>query len=190
MGTVRHSTTQKLGGAFTAESDDGALVGRVAAFYHEALKANPKALGFLQGLGLRNGQVVEHLQIGFSDRTLGYRGAELRGRLQALGILRDTGHEVFRGCVTVPILDGDGRISPFHGVTRQLDERIEFRLQYRPPTNVRAVSRYLCAHSGLVHAHSPRRARDAGGHPQGGDALSSATRTYFRRDRMTRSLPR
>jgi DNA primase len=130
-GTVRHSTTRKLGGVFTREIDDPALLARVAGFYHDALKTNPKALAFLQGLGLRNGQVVEHFQIGVSDRTLGYRlpatnrkaGAELRGRLQALGILRETGHEVFRGCLTVPIFDADRRLVTIYGHRTEVDTR-------------------------------------------------------------------
>jgi len=32
-------------------------------------------------------------------------GAELRGRLQALGILRPSGHEHFAGSLVVPVLD-------------------------------------------------------------------------------------
>jgi hypothetical protein len=46
--------------------------------------------------GLTHPEMIDHFHLGFSNRTLGYRlpdknrksGAEMRGRLQKLGILR------------------------------------------------------------------------------------------------------
>src|SRR5262249_24085112 len=49
-------------------------------------------------------------------------GRDMRGRLQQVGIFRNTGHEHFNGCVVFPILagDGTGRIVDIYGrKTRQ-----------------------------------------------------------------------
>jgi len=64
------------------------------------------------------------LGIGFSDRTLGKQlpsnrvqaGRDLRARLQTAGILRPTGHETFRGFVTVPLWDTHHHITGIFGV--------------------------------------------------------------------------
>ena len=61
--------------------------------------------------------MIERFQLGFANRTLGYRlpeknrgaGAEIRGRLQKLGILRESGHEHFNGSVVIPIFDLERR---------------------------------------------------------------------------------
>jgi len=42
-------------------------------------------------------------------------GEELRGRLAKIGIVRATGHEHFRGCVTFPLYDQHGRITGIYG---------------------------------------------------------------------------
>lgn len=55
--------------------------------------------------------------IGFCDRTLGKcipkcrtpEGAAIRGRLQRSGLVRSSGHELFRGCIVFPTVE-DGHI--------------------------------------------------------------------------------
>jgi hypothetical protein len=54
------------------------------------------ALGYLQERGLVHPELIDRFRVGYANRTLGYRlpaknrkeGAELRGRLAGLGILR------------------------------------------------------------------------------------------------------
>jgi hypothetical protein len=46
-------------------------------------------------------------------------GAELRGRLQRLGVFSQSGHEHFNGCVVVPITDSTGAVVEIYG--RKLD---------------------------------------------------------------------
>ncbi|MET4898980.1 toprim domain-containing protein [Sphingomonadaceae bacterium jetA1] len=61
--------------------------------------------------------------LGFADRTLGYRlpaanrkaGADVRGQLQRLGVLRETGHEHLRGSLLVPIRAAAGGVVNLHG---------------------------------------------------------------------------
>ena len=72
---------------------------------------------------------IERFQLGFANRTLGYRlpaknrkaGAEIRGRLQTLGILRESGHEHFNGSLVIPIFDEEGRVAELYGrkITRR-----------------------------------------------------------------------
>src|SRR5882724_589748 len=67
--------------------------------------------------------MIERFRMGFANRTLGYRlpeknrvtGAELRGRLQRVGILRETGHEHFNGSVVIPIHNREGEVVQMYG---------------------------------------------------------------------------
>jgi hypothetical protein len=67
--------------------------------------------------------MIAHFKLGFANRTLGYRlpeknrkaGAEVRGRLQKLGILRESGHEHFTGSVVIPVFDLAGNITEMYG---------------------------------------------------------------------------
>ncbi len=120
---VRKGTTAKLEAPVEAGADDQEALLQVMAFYHETLKASPEALRYLKSRGLTHPEMLERFQIGFSNRTLGYRlpeknrkeGAELRGRLQRLGILRESGHEHFMGSVVFPILSLDGDVLGIYG---------------------------------------------------------------------------
>jgi DNA primase len=126
---VKVSTSQKLPNVIGgSDVDDARLLEQVTAYYKSTLTTTPTAMEFLQ----RNGataEAVERFRIGVSDRTLCYRipranrkvGADLRGRLQRLGVLRDTGHESLRGCITVPLFDEDGAVVSVYG--RRLDDR-------------------------------------------------------------------
>lgn len=87
-------------------------------YYATCLESNPKVLAFVQKeLGLSIEQAKER-NIGFSDRSLGkqlpsadgQRGRALRKRLTTLGVLKSTGHEALRGCVTIPIVDEIGKV--------------------------------------------------------------------------------
>ena len=98
----------------------------VSGYYAECLAASTKATRFLAdefGLSLEE---AAKLQAGFSDRSLGKvipsRDCEL-GRhlleiLRDVGILKRTGHETLRGCVTFPLFTGD-KITGIYG--RRID---------------------------------------------------------------------
>ena len=126
--TVKVSTTKKLADVLDGAADDAHLFEQVVGYYHDVLTRNVKALDWLKGHGI-TGEAVERFRVGMADRTLGYRlpkanrkgGAEVRGRLQRLGIYRDTGHEVLRGCVTMPLYAATGAIVGMYG--RRMDTR-------------------------------------------------------------------
>jgi DNA primase catalytic core len=114
---VKKSTTAKLDPPVRIDAGDQEVLRQVVAYYHETLKQSPEALRYLESRGLAHPEMIDHFQLGFANRTLGYRlpeknrkaGAEMRGRLQALGVLRDSGHEQFNGSIVIPIfsLAGD-----------------------------------------------------------------------------------
>jgi energy-coupling factor transporter ATP-binding protein EcfA2 len=111
-----------------ASADERALLMRVLAYYHETLKRSPEALAYLAQRGLDHPEVIDHFQLGFANRTLGYRlpdmatksGAAIRGALARIGIYRGTGHEHFNGSLVVPVLGLDGQATEVYGrkVTR------------------------------------------------------------------------
>ena len=84
------------------------------AYYHERLAQTPAALEYLRA-GAR--AAAEPFGLGFADRTLGLRlpfrnrqdGEALRTRLQKLGLLRESGHEHFNGCIVLPIQNAAGQ---------------------------------------------------------------------------------
>jgi DNA primase len=94
--SVKESTVKKLPVPFDTDTDDPELLRQVVGFYHETLKQSPEALHYLENRALHSAEMIERFKLGFANRTLAYRlpdktrqaGAEIRGRLQKLGILR------------------------------------------------------------------------------------------------------
>ncbi len=106
------------------------LLDEVIGFYHQTLLASPEALAYLERRGLADREAIERYRLGFANRTLGYRlpvkqlkaGAELRGRLQQIGLLRESGHEHFNGCLVMPILNEQGEVTEVYG--RKITENV------------------------------------------------------------------
>ena len=106
-----------------ADADGQAAMRQVLDYYHETLKQSPEALDYLKIRGLRHPELIERFKLGYANRTLGYRlpakawkdGQEVRGRLQAIGLLRESGHEHFNGSLVVPVIDTNGVIHEVYG---------------------------------------------------------------------------
>jgi DNA primase len=122
---VRKGTTEavKLEAPFRTAADDQEALKQVVAFYHETLKQSPEALRYLESRGLTHPDLIARFQLGYANRTLGYRlpdrnrkeGAELRGRLQKLGLIRDSGHEHFMGSIVFPVISPEGAVTEIYG---------------------------------------------------------------------------
>ncbi len=122
---VSKGTTEavKLAVPFKPEADDQAVLRQVVDYYHETLLASPEAEKYLLSRSLDHPEMCEHFRLGFANRTLGYRlpeknrksGAEIRSRLQALGLLRDSGHQHFTGSVVFPVIDLNGNVTEMYG---------------------------------------------------------------------------
>lgn len=140
---VRKGTTVKLESPVAAEANDQHTLRDVVAFYHEALKESPEALRYLESRGLTHPEMIERFQIGFANRTLGLTlpdknrktGQELRGRLQRLGIIRESGHEHFNGSIVIPVFDLAGNVLGMYGrkITPNLREGTPLHLYLPGP---------------------------------------------------------
>ncbi len=128
----QRSSIPKLPAPVSRDGDERALLLQVTHYYHEALKNSPDALKYLQARGLTSSEMIEQFQLGFVNRTLGYglpeknrvAGADLRGRLQKLGIFRESGHEHFNGSVVIPVFNLQGEVVEMYGrkISRALRE--------------------------------------------------------------------
>ena len=93
----------------------------VVDYYARCLPAHTKANAFLRDQRL---SAAPELQVGFADRTLGKQipptrikaGKETRQKLQAAGVLKPNGREVFRGRVTVPLTDSSENVTGIYGL--------------------------------------------------------------------------
>ncbi|PHV09656.1 CHC2 zinc finger domain-containing protein, partial [Chitinimonas sp. BJB300] len=107
--TVKHASVRTLPMPVAVDADDQAALGQVVDYYHASLKQSPEALAYLKTRGLDHPELIDTFRLGYANRTLGLRlpeknrvaGAEVRGRLQRLGVYRDSGHEHFNGSLVV-----------------------------------------------------------------------------------------
>jgi len=129
-GTVKRATVRALPPPVPPDADDQAVLDRVVAFYHQTLKQAPEALAYLKARGIDHSEAIDAFKLGFANRTLGLRlpektrkaGAELRARLERIGLYRDTGHEHFNGSLVIPILDEHSHVTEIYG--RKITERL------------------------------------------------------------------
>ena len=126
---VKRTRVPKLRVPLPAEADAQHWADMVMEEYHATLKdRGPEGKAYLAKRGLLNDELIATFKLGVANRTLGYRlprmetseGAVIRGTLQQLGYLRPSGHEHFRGCLTVPILNEDGHVTGMYGTANAL----------------------------------------------------------------------
>jgi DNA primase catalytic core len=123
------ATVPRLSCPIEDTSEDAKLLEQVANYYAKRLLApeNQAARDYLTSRGLDDPDLWQRYQIGFADRTLGLRipeknrkqGAEIRARLETLGVYRKTGREHLNGCIVIPVR------SPFGDIVQLYGRRIE-----------------------------------------------------------------
>ena len=120
---VKHSTVKVLSSPLPLDADDQALLNRTVDFYHQTLKQAPEALAYLQSRGLDHPELIDTFKLGFANRTLGLRlpeknrkaGADIRARLERIGIYRESGHEHLAGSLVVPVTDEHDNATELYG---------------------------------------------------------------------------
>jgi DNA primase catalytic core len=120
---VKKATVPKLAAPISVNADDQTLLREVVDYYHDTLQQSPEALAYLESRGLNDAELINHFKLGYANRTLGLRlpqknrkaGAELRSRLQALGVYRESGHEHLNGSLVVPLLNQAGDVVQLYG---------------------------------------------------------------------------
>jgi len=114
------------------------LTQQIFGYYQETLFCTPRALDFLQKLGISDAGLLKQWGVGFVDRTLGKQlpdgdtqeGAWIRGSLQRMGLFVASGGEFFRGALVFPNTDDQGEITEAYG------ERITPKLRSGTPYNL------------------------------------------------------
>ena len=146
---VKRTTVRALEAPVQFDADDQALLNQVVGYYHETLKQSPEALAYLQARGLDSAEAIEHFKLGYANRTLGLRlpeknrlaGADIRTRLQKIGIYRESGHEHFNGSLIVPVQDEHGNAVEVYGRKVRDDLRKGTPLHLYLPEACRAGTR-------------------------------------------------
>jgi hypothetical protein len=88
-------------------------------YYRERYLLSKSAQDFVMNSSEIPDEDKSNRLIGYCDRTMGkqipkrktYEGGAVRGSLQRFGLIKSTGHELFRGCVVVPVLENNHVIS-------------------------------------------------------------------------------
>ena len=117
------STIRRLRAPVEDSAGDAEALAQVVAYYHATLTESPEALAYLARRKIDDPAALERFSLGYANRTLGLRlppkerkrGAELRGRLQRLGIYRASGHEHMVGSIVVPVIDATGTVTELYG---------------------------------------------------------------------------
>ncbi len=117
------TTVPKLAAPVSVDADDQTLLREVVDYYHETLQQSPEALAYLESRGLNDPELINHFKLGYANRTLGLRlpqknrktGAELREKLQRIGVYRESGHEHLNGSVVVPLWNQSGEVVQLYG---------------------------------------------------------------------------
>jgi DNA primase len=114
---------KKLAMPIEREAEDAQLLVQVVDYYHQTLLQSPEALQYLEKRGIAAAEAVRTFKLGYANRTLGYRlpaanrveGAQMRGRLQRLGLYRESGHEHFNGSLVIPVISERGEVTEIYG---------------------------------------------------------------------------
>ncbi len=119
----KRSTARRLASPLDRGAADDELLGQVTGYYHRVLRESRTALGYLARRKIDHPEVIDTFRLGYTDRTLGLRlpdkrrrdGAQIRGRLEELGIFRASGHEHFAGSLVIPVFGEAGVVSEVYG---------------------------------------------------------------------------
>jgi DNA primase len=87
-------------------------------YYRARYQQSNSAQAFVANSVIIDDDIKQRDFIGYCDRTMGkhipktktYEGAAIRGSLQRSGLVRASGHELFRGCVVFPMYHENGNV--------------------------------------------------------------------------------
>jgi DNA primase catalytic core len=122
-GEVKRTTVRALPAPVAFDADDRALLNQTIDYYHQRLLATSEAVAYLKARGLTHPELIATFKLGVADRTLGLRlpektrkaGADIRARLQKVGLIRESGHEHFNGSLVIPVFDEGGNVVEVYG---------------------------------------------------------------------------
>ncbi len=120
---VKRTTVKALPAPVALDADEQELLDQTLDYYHQRLLATSEAAAYLKARGLVHPELIATFKLGVADRTLGLRlpdktrkaGADIRAKLQKIGLLRDSGHEHFNGSLVIPVFDEGGNVAEVYG---------------------------------------------------------------------------
>jgi len=121
--SARCGRVRKLPPPVEFDADDYQQLNQVIDYYHNCLLEAEPAQEYLRKRGLFDIEAIKAFKIGYADRSLGLRlpektrvaGKKVRTQLQKVGLIRESGHEHFNGCLVMPVIDDAGRITEVYG---------------------------------------------------------------------------
>jgi len=126
------TTVRRLHSPVVPDASDAEVLAQVVDYYHATLTAAPEALAYLQSRRIDSPEAITRFRLGYANRTLGLRlpmknrraGAEVRERLERLGVFRASGHEHLAGSLVVPVISPHGVVTDLYGrkITANLRE--------------------------------------------------------------------
>ncbi len=122
------------------EASDESALDVAFLHYQQSLLSSRRAEAYLAERGIFHPKAISELNLGFANRTLGLAIQELaveeynllRGSLERMGLFKSSGHELFNGAITFPIIDIEGDIVGAYGrrVTEKLNSRSVYHVQW------------------------------------------------------------
>ena len=120
---VKRASVRTLAAPVAFDADDQMLLNQTVDYYHATLKQSPEALAYLTARGIGSMDAIAHFRLGYANRSLGLRlpektrkaGADIRTRMERIGLYRESGHEHFNGSIIVPIADERGNVTEVYG---------------------------------------------------------------------------
>lgn len=99
------------------------LIEEVLTHYHQSLLLSETAQDYMHSRKIYSQVAIEQFNLGYSDRSYSHtlaprqnkQGSAKRAALQAVGLLRNSGHELFRGSLVVPITNKAGQVVNVYG---------------------------------------------------------------------------
>lgn len=132
---------------YPLQRDEQLLLNGAARHYHSTMLHELGGRQYLMRHGLLDPDLIATFKLGFGDRTLckkvpdrrSVRGGEVRGTLQRLGLIRESGHELYYGSFIVPIFDAAGHTVDMWGEKVSREQRDDTPMQislFHPPRGV------------------------------------------------------
>ena len=92
------------------------LLKRVIETYHDNLKNTSRPVEYLLKRKIRQGELIERFQVGYSNGTLPeYLTKTDKALLKEIGIINGYGQERFKDSLVFPIIDEQGQVTEIYG---------------------------------------------------------------------------
>ena len=117
----------------------------VADYYFKNLPESKEAKAYLEGRGLWNPEILKRLKVGYCKGDLRNKVSDSGfEKLKEIGIFTEKVAEHFKGCITFPLFDSDGRVSGIYGrkINSTKPQHLYLKGPHRGLLNRKAIAVY------------------------------------------------